>query len=74
MTYKDSIRRRAVKEELARAKLKPILSGEEAKNVQRFLGSLASHMGGKPGKVLRAPHAVGRGRPSLALPGEEVVG
>ncbi len=73
MTYKDSTRRRALKEKRERAKLKPILAPEEAKNVQRFLGSLASHMGGKPRKVLRAPHAVGLGRPSPALPSEEIV-
>lgn len=58
MTYKDSARRRAKKEERERAKLKRILVDSEAQGAARFLGQWASRLGGKPQKVKRARHAL----------------
>lgn len=58
MTYKDSARRRALKEQRERAKLKSILAPTEAQGAARFLGQWASDLGGKPRKVKRARHAL----------------
>jgi hypothetical protein len=57
LTYKDSARRRAKKEERERAKLKRILHPSEAQGAANWLDGLAQMMGGRPQVVETAPHA-----------------